>query len=420
MASSDSRSLIGFALRVIRSGSGITGIGIALSALSQFAASLLLLAAVSPGTFADMAVITIFVMFFATLLRLGTDRIFVGEVHAARAGGAPGGARQVGGALVCRSVVAGVVGGALIGLGVLDRVLSPALTRPLGDGERWLLAAWAAAEVVRLVLSEAHRSSQRFVYAAIAGNGLRNPMYLVLVLSLAALDEGSRVLVLGAAAIASVISLLLSLPHVAIEFPVWTRPWGAHTSAVSAHSLMLANTLLATLIGGADIWLVGTAFDAETTARYGFSVTLVSGLALISQAVSGGLAPRLAHHLARGDAREAQILAVRFVRVSTALAAAGWIFLVAVGEVVATTLGGDSYSGVTPLIAVLGLGQVLATASGIGGWVLVYARRYLAAAVITAAVAAICLSAEAIAALSWETCWPWRPSPRWPRRACTS
>ena len=155
------------------------------------------------------------------------------------------------------------------------------------------------------------------------------------------------------------VTLLATLPVATVAYPWWRHKLIHIVGRWSDHLLVVLNTLAATAIGGADVWIVGNHFGSADTAAYAFSVTMVASLALVSAALSGGLAPRLAGLLAAGEIQEAQRLSVRFVRWGTLIAVAGYGVLVLVVEPVVVHLGGPSYAGVTSLIAILGLVKIL-------------------------------------------------------------
>lgn len=54
---------------------------------------------------------------------------------------------------------------------------------------------------------------------------------------------------------------------------------------------MVATTLAAGLIGGADVWIVGATMGDSSAARYAFAVTMVAGISILSAPIASGLSP---------------------------------------------------------------------------------------------------------------------------------
>jgi O-antigen/teichoic acid export membrane protein len=378
----------------------MTGIGLVVSAVAQLFSNLLLVAMTPSTVFADIAVTTFTLVFLAIAARGGIDRMFVGEVKARLVSDGHDEAAITAGSLLAGSTLLSLIALIATGVGPLAWVIDVSLSNPLTIEERWIVGSWLACDSLRLVLAEAHRASDRFVRAAMAGFGLRAPLFLVLLLTLWITGAGhQRTDVLAAALIASAVTMAVSLPTALTECR-WTGLSILLRLARSlpAHASAMASTLSASLIGGADVWLVGLCFDSQTTARYSFAVTVVASLAIPQSATSGGLAPRLAVMLTEGSLSEAQRLSVRFVRLASGLAALGYLALTVTGEAVAVALGGTTYDEVTPLLGILGAGHILATTAGISGWVLIYARRYHQMSWITTVTATLGIALEWLAA----------------------
>ncbi len=376
-------------------GSTVTGLGLAVSAIGQLLANLVIVAFAAPATYADIAVLTIAVTTSTIGVRLGTDRMFVGEVQGARVSAGADAEQTVGARLLSGAAVLSLAAGVIVILGPGAAVLDLAVTSPLTGPERWLVGIWIVADSFRLVLAEAHRARHRFVLAAVAGTGLRAPLFLALVVGTRVLTGTvTRTDMLVSAAFASVGALLATLPVATRAYPWWRHSPFHLARGLSDHLLVVLNTLAASAIGGIDVWIVGNHFGSSDTAAYAFSVTMVASLALVSASLSGGLAPRLAALLAAGRTTEAQELSVRFVRWGTLFVVVGYVVLVGLVQPLAVRLGGPSYSGVTRLVVVLGLGQVIATAAGISGWLLVYSRRYRESTLIVTSAAVVAIALE--------------------------
>lgn len=379
------------------SGSGLTGAGLAVSALAQLLTSLVLVGTQEPAVYADIAVLTLVVLFLSMAFRVGIDRMVVPEMRSSSASGGSRAVVETGASLLSASIFMAVTGALLVGLGPVTSALNPTLTAPMSRIEAWCVAVWLASEVVRFVVSEMHRADSRFFMSAAVGNGCRAPMFLLLVVVLPLVGLEGRAVLLAAEAASSALVLGACASGVVARYPWWrVNPLPGLVRNVSDHSMLLAGTVAAVLIGGADVWLVGWFFPAEHTARYAFAVTLVGSLAMLTAALSGGMAPRLAELLSTGRRSETQAALRKPTRFIMGATLVSYLGLVLLGETVAVAVGGSAYKGITPLIAILGLAHVIGAAAGIAGWVLVFARCYTSMSVITVCAAVTGIALELV------------------------
>lgn len=371
-----------------------------MSAISQLGANLTLVGKTAPAVYADLAVLTIVVLFATIILRLGCDRMFVGEVEAAVAQGGAAAGRTAGARLLLLSISFGCGAAFIVALTPIANALDVSISHPLGGYERCALGVWLASDVIRLVVAEAQRSKGNFGKAAAASFGVRAPLYLSFLLVIVTVSHHvSRPEALSACAAASLVTLATTLPTALRDYPPFATSKSLYAAPRLQHNLLVVmTTLSAAIIGGADIWIVGSYFPSTTTARYGFAVTIVASIAILSSAVSGGLAPQLAAHLAKGEGGAAQVISVRFVRGASILAVLGYAVVLALAEPVAVSLGGAAYRGVTTYVAILGLSQVLAVMTGISGWLLIYGRHYREMMLITVGVGLLSVLLELAAA----------------------
>ena len=122
-----------------------TGSGLALSSVATLAANLYLVANASMDTYGDFMVLTFTLLILGNIFRLGADRIFVGEVHAAERKGGPAAAVARGGSILAFALLSGLVAGAQAGERCTDRLLQggrerldldPAADLRAGDRQR--------------------------------------------------------------------------------------------------------------------------------------------------------------------------------------------------------------------------------------------------------------------------------------------
>ena len=386
-----------------RSSAGVgsiwSGVGMAGSAAATLVANLFVVWSAAPAVFADLTVITIGVTIIAGVFRFGTERVFVPEVQSAFVLEGQEGGRQRGADLLALAGLLAVLGGLLVAVGPLRPLLTFSLSEPFTTTEAVLVGLWVMADVFRLVGCEADRTLGRFVLTLLGGVGLRAPLFLAIVVAERVwLGTPTRLELLAAASAASMVALATGLPSVLRSFPLWrANPVRGLITSWHGNSMMLAANLTASLIGGADIWIVGATSGADDRSRYAFAVSTVAGIAMLTTAINGGLAPTLAASAAKGDRAAVISQSVRFVRIATVLAGLLLVGLVALGEPLAVFLGGESYRGVMPFLAILGAGQVMATMCGISGYVLMAFRRYSLVTLVTVITAAVVILLEVVA-----------------------
>lgn len=373
------------------------------SSLGTIGANFVLVAFASSTVFADMAVLTVATMILSGLFRIGTDRMFIAEVNTiSMQFGLDEGLRH-GARLFATTGISAILGGILIGLGGLDFVLDRSVATPLTGFERLVLAAWLAADIVRLVAAEAQRAQHRFLSAAVSGYGARAPLFLVLLVGAhVLLGNLGRSQALVAAAGASVLVCIWSLTSISRTYSWWrVNPARGLHSILGSHMLMLVSGLTAMAIGNADVWIVGATVHHHETAQYALAVSVVGGLAVLSTAINGGLSPYIASAVASGNAEQVQDTTVRYVRFTSVLAVFGLCVIAILLGPVARRLGGPDYRGITTFVLILGLGQVISTMAGLSGYVLTAARHYRPVTIVTTAVASGALVGELIGGLAF-------------------
>lgn len=376
-----------------------TGAGIVASTFATLGANLYLVAVANPAAFADVAILTVLVLMFGTLARFGADRILVAEVHAAEAFEETLRGRGRGADLISFAMLTGTMGGLILLVPLSATVLNGALSRPLSVFEQSALAIWFASDVIRLVVGEAHRSQYRFKLAALSSYGVRAPLFLVLLVALNLINGPlSRHDLIIAASGASLMVCVATVALASREFHWWhSHPIRSGRRLWAGHVSMVLTTFAASLIGGADVWILGASVEPEATATYALAVTMVAGMAVLAAGITGGVLPYLASAMKRGEYRAIQSQIIGYVRGAAALAVTIYLGLLVLARPVAVSLGGETYSDITIYVAILGGGQVVNALAGIAGAVLIVARRYRLVMTVTVAVAVITTILEAIA-----------------------
>ena len=385
-----------------------TGGGIAASSAAMFGVSLLLIGTTSTGAFADTAILTALVSMFGTLARFGADRMVVAEVHGADSQGGIDHGHDRGADLIGLSILTGTLGGLAIFLPFVSRAINHALSNPLSMFERVALAIWFFSEVVRFVVAEAHRARYRFRWAALSSNGVRAPLYLILLILLIGLGVARgrlpRDLIIAAASFSSLIVCLVSIGAVSPTFRWWrAHPIRSGRRLLAGHVSMVLTTFAASLIGGVDVWILGSTMSDDVTATYALAVTLTAGLAMLGAAITGGVAPYLAAALANGRHAQIQSEIIKLVRLSSVIVVVIYFALVVLVKPLASTFGGKSYAEVTIFVAILGAGQILNSLAGIAGTVLIVARRYSTLMAVTVGVSLVAVGLEVVAGFGFHS-----------------
>jgi len=382
-----------------------TGGGIAASSAAMFGVSLLLIGTTSTGAFADTAILTALVSMFGTLARFGADRMVVAEVHGADSQGGIDHGHDRGADLIGLSILTGALGGLAIFLPFVSRAINHALSNPLSMFERVALAIWFVSEVVRFVVAEAHRARYRFRWAALSSSGVRAPLYLILLIGLGvARGRLPRDLIIAAASFSSLIVCLVSIGAVSPTFRWWrAHPIRSGRRLLAGHVSMVLTTFAASLIGGVDVWILGSTMSDDVTATYALAVTLTAGLAMLGAAITGGVAPYLAAALANGRHTQIQSEIIKLVRLSSVIVVVIYFALVVLVKPLASTFGGKSYAEVTIFVAILGAGQILNSLAGIAGTVLIVARRYSTLMAVTVGVSLVAVGLEVVAGFGFHS-----------------
>lgn len=223
------------------------------------------------------------------------------------------------------------------------------------------------------------------------------PTFLVLLVGIRLISGSlTRTDLVLAASAASVLVCVVALAFLSPTVHWWrAHPMRSGQRLWRGHLAMVATTFAGSLIGGADVWIVGTIGTSAETAAYALAVTLVGGLAVLAQAITGGVAPYLASSISRGEHSGIQSTIVGYVRVAGFLAVVAFLGLVVFSGPLVVRLGGDSYESITLFILLLGAGQVVNALAGIPGNVLIVARHYNIVMFVTVTVALTATTLEA-------------------------
>lgn len=369
------------------------------SALGAMVLSAVFVAKSSATDYGDFGVLLASAVMIATVLRLGTDRMVVGEIRRGDATGGPVTGGGAGSDLLAFTVLVALIGTSALVVLPLDDVISVALSAPLQRGEAVAFALLIGADTVRTAFAETLRAHYRPALSAAAGNGGRGAVLALLALGWAVgVSGGSRSAMLWTAASASVGVAVLGAVATSVIIPWWRgRPDRDLRERWRGHVAMGAATVSAAVIGFADVWVVGVTVDADAAARYSLATTAVGLLGIVLTASHNSLQPYLADHLAREQHRALRELSRRFARVALAVGIVGLATLVLVGEPVVVALGGSAYEGFRWIALALGLGVVVGLGVGPAGTVLTVGGRYTAIGRVAVVTAVAALASEVLA-----------------------
>ncbi|MEE9416634.1 MAG: hypothetical protein V3V01_15225 [Acidimicrobiales bacterium] len=378
--------------------------GSLVAALASLLTAFLLVSRSTTVVYGDFAVLVASALLISTVVRLGSDRMIVGEIR--RAGATLGNAEEAtsGQDLLASGLLLGLLSAVALILLPVDRLVQLALSEPLSRIEVALFALLVAGEVSRLVFAESLRARYRPAHAAIVGGGGRAVTLLTLAVGLTLLrGTPERTGLIAIAAIASAASSVWGATTAGQHFKWWRgRPLHSLRKHAKGHVAMTSATVSASIIGVADIWLVGAVVDAEAAARYSLAVSGVGLLGILLSASHLSLQPFLADFIGRGQPEPLERISTTYARAGLALGTIGYVGLVVAGEPFLVSIGGEAYVGIRWLIAALGVGILTGLAIGPAGACLIAGGRYVALGRVALVSATLGFLAEAAAGITFR------------------
>ena len=352
----------------------------------------LAVARAEPAAYGDFGVLVAIGLLIVNGLRLGADKMVASEVR--RSSGSDG--LRCGQDLLALSLATGTLGLVLLSAGPFDGVLNLAQSSPLTRTEMMLFGVTVGADVFRLTAAEAIRAQLRAALASITGNSGRALAFGGLLLGASQTGhEFDRTLLLFCAAAASVITAVASAMIARRHYRITAgRPIGRVRRQWRSHTAMLAATLSATIIGSADIWLVGGLVGAEAAARYSLAVSATALLGILLTASHVAIQPYLAEQLGRGALHDAQRMSSKLAKMGAVVGGAGLVGIAVLAEPLAVAVGGESYRGVGVLCVILGVGVLSGLIIGPAGVALIAVGRYAVMGRLAVASAVLALLTE--------------------------
>lgn len=346
--------------------------------------------------FAALVLLSSALILLVPILRLGTPLILVRA-----AGGALARGERDAAAMHCRAALnlSALAAGTLLLLCLTPLaapVLDAALPVEVGGVTPALIGLWVGAELIRSTIADCLRGLNRFRMQAVAGEGGR-ALGVTLVLGVLWLgDERVSVetlisLNLAANVVAVALGLVGLTPVGFFGKRVRVR-WLSYAGLVGPGLALLASIGGTWVVNQGDIWVVNSLENPSAVATYGIAVRLAGLLALPLAFAANVGGPIVAGILQDRDAT------ARFLSGLAAGTAIGALFLyTGVALIIPQFLAGftgSGYEDATPLLLILGIGQVVNSVTGACGLALVMHGRERAVAKAGAAWAVATLLLE--------------------------
>ncbi len=348
-----------------------------------------------PATYGDFGVLVAIGLLISNGLRLGADKMVASEVR--RSSGDDG--FRCGQDLLALSLTAALLGLVVLVAAPVDLVLNLAQSTALSTTDMVFFGTLVGSDIFRLTAAEAIRAQFRAAHASITGNAGRALAFggFLLAAALGGKDF-DRTLLLACAAAASSTSGIAGAVVARQHYRLTAgRPIGRVREQWRGHTAMTAATLSATIIGSADIWLVGGFVGAEAAARYSLAVSATGLVGILLTASHVAIQPYLADLLGRGASDDAQQMSSKLARMGSVAGGLGLVVVALAAEPLAVAVGGEAYRGVRVLCMILGLGILSGLIIGPAGVALIAVGRYaiMGRLAVTSAVLALVTESSA-------------------------
>ncbi|MGM4872114.1 lipopolysaccharide biosynthesis protein [Bradyrhizobium sp. 956_D2_N1_5] len=326
------------------------------------------------------------------LAQLGLPVTIPGIVSHAMAVGDTGRARTVAIETIKISIISGLTVGCLVGIcafafGPAANPLSPQIWNLVP-----LIIPMIAAGALLGVLAEIHRALYGMVAASFlpALQGLIVSAYLVFALAFKVPLSISHLLT--ASVLAAIAGIVLGLVQLEQTMRAWQRVpiTPAPPSDILAESwpnLVTAMSFVAA--SQLDIWVVGLGGHPADVACYGLALRIGGLFAVPLTIVSLTILPHIVTNWACHRRLYLQWLLTLSATGATFAALVGFIPFAGFGRSLILTIWGEAYSQTFGAALILGLGQVMFSAGGVAGYVLILLGRQKVAMVSTLIIASV-------------------------------
>ncbi|WP_156947166.1 lipopolysaccharide biosynthesis protein [Bradyrhizobium sp. WSM3983] len=320
------------------------------------------------------------------LAQLGLPVTIPGIVSHAMAVGDTGRARTIAIVTMKMSLISGLALGCLVGIcafafGPAAHPLSPHIRNLVP-----LMIPMIATGALLGVLAEIHRALYGMVTASFlpALPGLIVNAYLVFALAFKAPLSISYLL--AASMLAAMAGIVLGLAQLGRTMRTWQRVpiTPAPASGILAQSWPnLVTTMSFVAVSQLDIWIVGLGGHPADVACYGLALRIGSLFAVPLTIVSLTILPHIVTNWAHHRRLYLQWLLTLSATGATFAALVGFALFAGFGRSLILTIWGEAYSRAFGTALILGLGQVMFSAGGVAGYVLILLGRQKVAMVST-------------------------------------
>ncbi|MDH3646468.1 MAG: oligosaccharide flippase family protein [Gammaproteobacteria bacterium] len=341
-------------------GGGVWAIGgRVFSATVAFVIGVVLARLLTPESFGSYALAVSVVTVVALVGGLGADQAVVRLVSAASARGESGTVFARRGLVI--AIVSGLIAGLMLWL-VAGPLFSGPINAPLLAQNALLLGIWCLSLAVQRQLAETYRSyhdiREAEIFAGLGRSGiLSGSLFLIGLLALNVLDIVSyRTVVLAgiaAAAITAFVALIFLADRIRVRS---TRPQSAVTRQMLLIAVPLgAATLMLTLRGQVDVWLVAATTGTGDTALYTAALRLAVLVQMPAMIVNAVVPPMISDLHSVEDTGLMESL-VRSVATLACVPAAIFLLIILLGgETLMTVLYGTFYAGGTTVLTLLAI-----------------------------------------------------------------
>jgi O-antigen/teichoic acid export membrane protein len=280
-----------------------------------------------------------------------------------------------------------LIGAGAFGLGTNANTLSSQISSLVA-----LMIPLIAAGALLGVLAEIHRALYGMVAASFlpAFQGLTVSGYIIFALAFKLPLSISNLLT--ASVLAAVAGIVLGL----VQLWRMMRPWQRMSKSLARPSDILAeswpNFITAMSFVAAsqlDIWVVGLGGSASDVGCYGLALRIGSILSIPLTIVSLTILPHIVTNWARNRRLYLQWLLSLSATGATFVALVGFVLFAGFGKNIIRMIWGDAYSQAFGVALILGAGQVIFSAGGVAGYVLILLGRQKVAMVSTLLIASV-------------------------------
>jgi O-antigen/teichoic acid export membrane protein len=291
------------------------------------------------------------------------------------------------------SIISGLAVGCLVGAGAFALGMNNANTLSSQISSLVpLIIPMIAAGALLGVLAEIHRALYGMVAASFlpAFQGLTVSAYVIFALAFKVPLSISNLLT--ASVLAAVAGILLGL----VQLWRMMRPWQRMPKSLARPSNILAeswpNLITAISFVAAsqlDIWVVGLGGRASDVGCYGLALRIGSILSIPLTIVSLTILPHIVTNWARNRRLYLQWLLSLSATGATFAGLIGFVLFAVFGKNIIRMIWGDAYSQAFGAALILGAGQVIFSAGGVAGYVLILLGRQKIAMVSTLLIASV-------------------------------